>query len=79
MTQLNFTLERDFFTGLFKKDREQAFGELMENLLNQFLLPAPERSRFYLKPLKPRIKTPNPISPLLSIHISRSKRGWIPG
>lgn len=38
MTQLNFTLERDFFTGLFKKDREEAFGELMENLLNQFLL-----------------------------------------
>ena len=38
MTQLNFTLERDFFTGLFKKDREEAFGELMENLLNQFLI-----------------------------------------
>lgn len=38
MTQLNLTLERDFFTGLFKKDREEAFGELMENLLNQFLL-----------------------------------------
>ena len=38
MTQLNFTLERDFFTGLLKKDREEAFGELMENLLNQFLL-----------------------------------------
>ena len=38
MTQLNFTLDRDFFTGLFKKDHEQAFGELMQNLLNQFLL-----------------------------------------
>lgn len=38
MTQLNFTLERDFFTGLFKKDREEAFGELMESLLNQFLI-----------------------------------------
>ena len=38
MTQLNFTLERDFFTRLLKKDREEAFGELMENLLNQFLL-----------------------------------------
>lgn len=38
MAQLNFTLEKDFFVGLFKKDREEAFGELMERLLNQFLL-----------------------------------------
>lgn len=38
MTQLNFTLDKDFFTGLFKKNREEAFGELMECLLNQFLL-----------------------------------------
>ncbi len=38
MALLNFTLDREFFTGLFKKDREEAFGELMENLLNQFLI-----------------------------------------
>lgn len=38
MTQLNFTLEKDFFIGLFSKGREEAFGELMECMLNQFLL-----------------------------------------
>lgn len=38
MTQLNFTLEKDFFIGLFSKGREEAFGELMECILNQFLL-----------------------------------------
>lgn len=37
MTQLHFTLEKDFFTGLFKKGYEEAFGELMECMLNQFL------------------------------------------
>lgn len=38
MTQLNFTLEKDFFIGLFAKGREEAFGDLMECMLNQFLL-----------------------------------------
>ena len=37
MTQLHFTLEKEFFTGLFKKGYEEAFGELMESMLNQFL------------------------------------------
>ena len=37
MAQLNFTLEQEFFVGLFSKGREEAFGELMEALLNQFL------------------------------------------
>lgn len=37
MTQLHFTLEKDFFTGLFKKGYEEAFGDLMECMLNQFL------------------------------------------
>jgi transposase-like protein len=37
MTQLNFTLEQEFFVGLFSKGREEAFGELMECILNQFI------------------------------------------
>lgn len=37
MAQLNFTLNQEFFVGLFSKSREEAFGELMECLLNQFL------------------------------------------
>lgn len=37
MAQLHFTLEKDFFIGLFTKGREEAFGELMECMLNQFL------------------------------------------
>lgn len=37
MTQLNFTLEKDFFIGLFTKGKEDAFGELMECMLNQFI------------------------------------------
>lgn len=37
MTQLHFTLEQDFFTGLFTKSREEAFGLLIQCLLNQFL------------------------------------------
>lgn len=38
MTQLHFTLGMDEFTELFKMGREEAFGKLMENILNQFLL-----------------------------------------
>ena len=34
---LYFTLEKDFFVGLFKLSREDAFAALMECLLNQFL------------------------------------------
>lgn len=37
MTQLNFTLDKDFFIGLFSKGREDAFGELVECMLNQFI------------------------------------------
>lgn len=37
MAQLNFTLDKDFFIGLFSKGREEAFGELMECMLNQFI------------------------------------------
>lgn len=38
MAQLQFTLDSEFFTGLFKKDYREAFGLLMEQMLNQFLL-----------------------------------------
>ena len=38
MAQLHFTLDQDFFVGLFSKTKEEAFGKLMESLLNQILL-----------------------------------------
>ena len=38
MAQLHFTLESDFFTGLFSESKDEAFGKLMEALLNQVLL-----------------------------------------
>lgn len=37
MTQLHFTLDYDFFVGLFSQTKEEAFGKLMEALLNQVL------------------------------------------
>lgn len=37
MAQLNFTLDYDFFIGLFSESKEEAFGKLMEALLNQVL------------------------------------------
>ncbi|MBP3758587.1 MAG: IS256 family transposase [Firmicutes bacterium] len=38
MAQLHFTLESDFFVGLFSESKDEAFGKLMEALLNQVLL-----------------------------------------
>lgn len=38
MAQLHFTLDYDFFVGLFSESRDQAFGKLMEAILNQVLL-----------------------------------------
>lgn len=38
MEQLHFTLNKDFFVGLFKNRREDAFAKLMEEILNQVLL-----------------------------------------
>lgn len=38
MAQLNFTLEQDFFIGLFSESKDEAFGKLMEAILNQVLL-----------------------------------------
>lgn len=37
MAQLHFTLDSDFFVGLFSKSKDEAFGKLMEALLNQVL------------------------------------------
>lgn len=37
MAQLHFTLDRDFFVGLFSETKDEAFGKLMEALLNQVL------------------------------------------
>lgn len=38
MAQLHFTLDYDFFVGLFSESKDQAFGKLMEAILNQVLL-----------------------------------------
>ena len=38
MAQLHFTLDYDFFVGLFSETKDEAFGKLMENILNQVLL-----------------------------------------
>lgn len=37
MAQLNFTLDYDFFIGLFSESKDEAFGKLMEAILNQVL------------------------------------------
>lgn len=37
MAQLHFTLDYDFFLGLFSESKDNAFGKLMEALLNQVL------------------------------------------
>lgn len=37
MAQLHFTLDYDFFVGLFSETKDEAFGKLMEALLNQVL------------------------------------------
>ena len=37
MAQLHFTLDSDFFVGLFSETKDEAFGKLMEALLNQVL------------------------------------------
>lgn len=37
MAQLHFTLDSDFFVGLFSETKDEAFGKLMEVLLNQVL------------------------------------------
>lgn len=38
MAQLHFTLDYDFFVGLFTESKDEAFGKLMEAILNQVLL-----------------------------------------
>lgn len=38
MAQLHFTLDYEFFIGLFSESRDEAFVKLMETLLNQVLL-----------------------------------------
>ena len=38
MEQLQFTLEKEFFVGLFKENKENAFAQLMEKILNQVLV-----------------------------------------
>jgi transposase-like protein len=38
MAQLHFTLDHDFFVGLFSESKDEAFGKLMEAILNQVLL-----------------------------------------
>ena len=38
MAQLHFTLDYDFFVGLFSETKDEAFGKLMESILNQVLL-----------------------------------------
>lgn len=37
MAQINFTLDYDFFVGLFSESKEAAFTKLMETMLNQIL------------------------------------------
>lgn len=37
MAQVNFTLDYEFLVGLFKEDKNQAFGKLMEVILDQML------------------------------------------
>ena len=37
MAQINFTLDYDFFIGLLKESKEDAFSKLMECMLNQIL------------------------------------------
>lgn len=37
MAQLHFTLDYNFFVGLFSETKDEAFGKLMEALLNQVL------------------------------------------
>ncbi len=37
MAQLHFTLDYDFFVGLFTDSKDEAFGKLMEVMLNQVL------------------------------------------
>ena len=37
MAQLHFTLDYDFFVGLFSDSKDEAFGKLMEVMLNQVL------------------------------------------
>lgn len=37
MAQINFTLDYDFFVGLFSDSKEEAFAKLMEKILNQIL------------------------------------------
>ena len=37
MAQLHFILDSDFFVGLFSETKDEAFGKLMEALLNQVL------------------------------------------
>lgn len=37
MAQLHFTLDYDFFVGLFSESKDAAFGKLMEAILNQVL------------------------------------------
>ena len=37
MAQLHFTLDYDFFVGLFSETKDDAFGKLMEAMLNKVL------------------------------------------
>ena len=37
MAQVNFTLDYDFFVGLFSESKDEAFGKLMGAILNQVL------------------------------------------
>lgn len=37
MAQINFTLDYDFFIGLLKESKEDAYAKLMESMLNQIL------------------------------------------
>lgn len=37
MAQLNITLDYDFFVGLFSKSKDEAFGKLIQAILNQVL------------------------------------------
>ncbi|MDO4546430.1 MAG: IS256 family transposase [Bacillota bacterium] len=37
MAQVNFTLDMEFLTGLFSQNKDEAFGKLMEAILNQIL------------------------------------------
>ena len=41
MAQINFTLDYDFFVGLFSESKEAAFTKLMETMLNQILKAEP--------------------------------------